>query len=267
LLIVGVGSAIVLAGPVVAVGGLVGAFAGGYGGGWLGGKVFGEGSDGQKWSAIAGSFLGGYLGAKVAPRAWQGAKQAWTKGTSETPRISGGATEGVTKTSDSVAAQDQPLSSATTRMNEVGPTSITARDPVSLAAQRRLNGIDQDRNTLAPGEAGAAAEMENYLGGTLERAPGGTSADYVVQSGEYAGARIDFKLTPDTFEQAAKINTYFDKTFPKFSQSIADKLAKPDGVDMMPFDTRFLSAANKQKLFDFISTLPKSSQKKVIFLE
>jgi len=69
LLVVGVGSAIVLAGPVVAVGGLVGAFAGGYGGGWLGGKVFGEGSDGQKWSAIAGSFLGGFLGAKVAPGA------------------------------------------------------------------------------------------------------------------------------------------------------------------------------------------------------
>ncbi|WP_206076730.1 PAAR domain-containing protein [Pseudoduganella plicata] len=68
LLIVGVGSAIVLAGPVVAVGGLIGAFAGGYGGGWLGGKVFGEGSDGQKWSAIAGSFLGGFLGAKAAPK-------------------------------------------------------------------------------------------------------------------------------------------------------------------------------------------------------
>jgi uncharacterized Zn-binding protein involved in type VI secretion len=75
LLVVGVGSAIVLAGPVVAVGGLVGAFAGGIGGGWVGGKVFGEGSDGQKWSAIAGSFLGGYLGAKAAPGAWEFAQR------------------------------------------------------------------------------------------------------------------------------------------------------------------------------------------------
>ena len=74
LLVVGVGSAIVLAGPVIAVGGLVGAFAGGIGGGWVGGKMFGEGSDGQKWSAIAGSFLGGYLGAKAAPGAWEFAR-------------------------------------------------------------------------------------------------------------------------------------------------------------------------------------------------
>lgn len=71
LLVVGVGSAIVLAGPVIAVGGLVGGIAGGFGGGWLGGKIFGEGSDGQKWSALAGSFLGGILGAKVAPGAWR----------------------------------------------------------------------------------------------------------------------------------------------------------------------------------------------------
>ena len=76
LLVVGVGSAIVLAGPVIAVGGLVGAFAGGIGGGWVGGKMFGEGSDGQKWSAIAGSFLGGYLGAKAAPGAWNRVQQA-----------------------------------------------------------------------------------------------------------------------------------------------------------------------------------------------
>lgn len=75
LLVVGVGSAIVLAGPVVAVGGLVGAFAGGIGGNWVGGKMFGEGSDGQKWSAIAGSFLGGYLGAKAAPGAWEFAQR------------------------------------------------------------------------------------------------------------------------------------------------------------------------------------------------
>jgi len=75
LLVVGVGSAIVLAGPVIAVGGLVGAYAGGIGGGWVGGKMFGEGSDGQKWSAIAGSFLGGYLGAKAAPGAWEFAQR------------------------------------------------------------------------------------------------------------------------------------------------------------------------------------------------
>ena len=90
LLVVGVGSAIVLAGPVVAIGGLVGAFAGGYGGSWLGGKVFGEGSDGQKWSAIAGSFLGGFLGAKAAPGAWRFAQRVQVKVEPGTLGMNGG---------------------------------------------------------------------------------------------------------------------------------------------------------------------------------
>jgi uncharacterized Zn-binding protein involved in type VI secretion len=64
LLVVGAGAAVVLGGPLLAAGGLVGGLAGGFGGGWLGGKVFGEGSDGQKWSMLAGSVLGGIFGAK-----------------------------------------------------------------------------------------------------------------------------------------------------------------------------------------------------------
>jgi hypothetical protein len=36
--------------------------------------AFGEGSDGQKWSALAGSVLGGLLGAKGATSAWNYAK-------------------------------------------------------------------------------------------------------------------------------------------------------------------------------------------------
>jgi hypothetical protein len=72
------------------VGGLVGAFAGGIGGGWVGGKMFGEGSDGQKWSAIAGSFLGGYLGAKAAPGAWEFAQRVQVSVEPGTLGINGG---------------------------------------------------------------------------------------------------------------------------------------------------------------------------------
>ncbi len=75
LLVVGLGAAIVLAGPVVAVGGLIVGVAGGYGGSWAGGKIFGEGSDGQLLSGIAGSVLGGWLGAKGAPGAWNFGKR------------------------------------------------------------------------------------------------------------------------------------------------------------------------------------------------
>jgi uncharacterized Zn-binding protein involved in type VI secretion len=70
LLVVGFGAAVVLAGPVIAVGGLVGGIAGGMGGNWVGGMAFGEGSDGQKWSAIGGSLLGGLFGARGTVRAY-----------------------------------------------------------------------------------------------------------------------------------------------------------------------------------------------------
>ena len=66
MMAVGVAAAAVLAGPVLAVVGTVGGVAGGAGGSWIGGKVFGEGSDGQKWSMLGGSLLGGYAGTKGA---------------------------------------------------------------------------------------------------------------------------------------------------------------------------------------------------------
>ncbi|MEJ8798680.1 PAAR domain-containing protein [Trinickia caryophylli] len=72
---VGVAAAAVLAGPVLAVLGAAGGFVGGEAGAWIGGKVFGEGSDGQKWSMLGGSLLGGYAGAKGAGLA-AGAKSA-----------------------------------------------------------------------------------------------------------------------------------------------------------------------------------------------
>ena len=62
ILVVGLGAAVVLAGPVVAVAGLALGTAGGMAGSWAGGKMFGEGSDGQKWSALGGGVVGGLLG-------------------------------------------------------------------------------------------------------------------------------------------------------------------------------------------------------------
>jgi uncharacterized Zn-binding protein involved in type VI secretion len=64
LLAVGVGAAVVLGGPIVAALGIAGGIGGGLGGGWLGGKIFGEGSDGQKWMMLGGSILGGTVGVK-----------------------------------------------------------------------------------------------------------------------------------------------------------------------------------------------------------
>lgn len=65
-LMMGVGTAAVavLASPAIALLGLAGAMGGGYAGSWVGGRLFGEDSDGQKWSMLVGSFAGGALGGK-----------------------------------------------------------------------------------------------------------------------------------------------------------------------------------------------------------
>jgi len=64
LLAVGLGSALVLGGPIVAGAAFLGGAAGGFAGSWAGGELFGQGSDGQKWMMLGGAILGGGLGAK-----------------------------------------------------------------------------------------------------------------------------------------------------------------------------------------------------------
>ncbi|MCY0912409.1 RHS repeat-associated core domain-containing protein [Massilia antarctica] len=72
LLVAGLASATVLAGPLVALGGLALGMLGGEVGGYVGGMMFGEGSDGQKAMMLGGSLLGGMAGAKGG--AWLGNK-------------------------------------------------------------------------------------------------------------------------------------------------------------------------------------------------
>lgn len=59
LLGVGLAATVMLAGPVVALLGFAGRMGGGYAGAFIGGRLYGEGSDEQKWSALGGSFAGG----------------------------------------------------------------------------------------------------------------------------------------------------------------------------------------------------------------
>lgn len=73
LLGVGLAATTVLAGPAIALLGFAGGLGGGYGGAYIGGKLWGEGSDGQKWLSLGGAFAGGLAGAKggAAFNAWR----------------------------------------------------------------------------------------------------------------------------------------------------------------------------------------------------
>ena len=68
LLGVGLAATAVLAGPVVALLGFAGGMSGSYAGAFIGGRLYGEGSDGQKWFALGGSFAGGITGARGGMR-------------------------------------------------------------------------------------------------------------------------------------------------------------------------------------------------------
>jgi len=88
---------------------------------------------------------------------------------------------------------------------------IVGRDAVNLGEFKRLNVIDSDVGRMRPGEAGAAAELQNYLKGNLERAAPGTPGDFVFTSGANAGKTVDLMLIPDSVAQAGKINNFFGK--------------------------------------------------------
>jgi len=59
-----------------------------------------------------------------------------------------------------IGKSDNATDALNFRLNPSGPTSLVARDPVVLTAQRRLNSIDGDVQKFRPGEAGVAAEMK-----------------------------------------------------------------------------------------------------------
>lgn len=73
LLGVGLAATAVLVGPAIALLGFAGGLGEGYGGAYIGGKLWGEGSDGQKWLSLGGAFAGGLAGAKggAAFNAWR----------------------------------------------------------------------------------------------------------------------------------------------------------------------------------------------------
>ncbi|MFV3383182.1 HNH/ENDO VII family nuclease [Pseudomonas sp. NY15354] len=64
IFIVGIGCALVLAGPLVVAVGMAGAYLGGRAAHLGGGELFGEGSDGQKISTLAGALIGGGIAAR-----------------------------------------------------------------------------------------------------------------------------------------------------------------------------------------------------------
>ncbi|MBN3145684.1 hemagglutinin repeat-containing protein [Pectobacterium brasiliense] len=145
-----------------------------------------------------------------------------------------------------------------------------------LESYERLNTPDINGNgKYNPAEAAAAARMESVFG-PLERAPdtGGKTADFIISSGSNAGKTVDFMYTTKNLQQKEVdgINKFFEKNMtvsrtageiPIGQKQIIDHLRK---ADIVPVDFSVLTPPNQKIFMDYIKTLPKNQQDKVIIM-
>ncbi|OKP28315.1 hemagglutinin repeat-containing protein [Serratia fonticola] len=145
-----------------------------------------------------------------------------------------------------------------------------------LEGHDRLNTPDVNGNgKYNPAEAAAAARLEGVLG-PLERAPdtGGKTADFIISTGPNAGKTVDFMYTTKNLSQKEidGINKFFEKNMttplktgdiPGGQKQILEHLEK---ADIVPVDFTVLTPSNQKVFMDYIITLPKNQQSKIIIM-
>ncbi|MFV9092119.1 hypothetical protein ABQ366_14105 [Serratia fonticola] len=142
-----------------------------------------------------------------------------------------------------------------------------------MGGHDRLNTPDLGGNgKLKPAEAAAAAQLESTIG-TMERyapppgAKSGTSPDFVITSGPNKGKTVDSMYTTDKLSQKEidGLNKFYEKNMNSGSGKdvIQDHLKK---ADFVPVDFRVLTPVNQKIFMNYIKTLPKSQQEKIIIV-
>ncbi|HDU8673711.1 TPA: hemagglutinin repeat-containing protein [Morganella morganii subsp. morganii] len=142
-----------------------------------------------------------------------------------------------------------------------------------LEAHERLNTPDLGGSgKLKPAEAASAAQLESVLG-KMERytppsgATSGTSPDFVIMSGPNKGKTVDAMYTTDNLSQKEidGLNKFYEKNMDsgKGKVVIQEHLNK---ADFVPVDFRVLTPSNQKIFNDYIKTLPKSQQDKIIIV-
>jgi hypothetical protein len=99
-------------------------------------------------------------------------------------------------------------------------------------------------------EARRAAELEQFFDAELERSAN-TQVDLVVSTGENVGMTV---ASPDKF---------FRGQFERLTVQLGLHLVN---ADFVPLDLRGLTAANVEKVEQFVRSLPESEKDRVIFI-
>ncbi|MEQ9917257.1 VENN motif pre-toxin domain-containing protein [Pectobacterium aroidearum] len=209
----------------------------------------------ETWSAVAGTVKEAAQGNQLALEATGGMLAGLFLPGKKVPELSAvlGKTEKLVKNADGIYEV------------KINVTPLEGHD--------RLNTPDLGGNgKLKPAEAASAAQLEPTLG-TMERytpSPGaksGTSPDFVITSGPNKGKTVDAMYTTDRLSQKEidGLNKFYEKNMSAGSgrDVIQDHLQK---ADFVPVDFRVLTSANQKVFMDYIKTLPRAQQDKIIIM-
>ncbi|KEY57100.1 hypothetical protein SRDD_40020 [Serratia sp. DD3] len=149
--------------------------------------------------------------------------------------------------------------------DEIAGSVVNTGGAVNLDEVNRLKyDPHAGKNKLAEGSA--ASELQNSMGGNLERVdPDISGADFIFTSGPNKGKTVDFMFTTakGTAKEIEGMNKFFNNNWDKNVAQLHTHLNK---ADIVPLDFRNLNAENQQRLLSYINTLSPADKAKVVIM-
>jgi len=128
----------------------------------------------------------------------------------------------------------------------------------------RLSTTDIHTSGAKPAEARVAAELEQVLGGQMQRVTSG-SADFEIISGPYKGKTVDMMFTTNngTQREIDGMNRNFASNFKGNIDRLNEHLEK---AQVVPLDYRKLTLDSQMLMNQYIQTLPAAQQARIIII-
>ena len=120
------------------------------------------------------------------------------------------------------------------------------------------------------GEASAAAELQNILGGKLRRVTDSdmSKADFIIEDGLNKGKSIDFMFTSNSRGASYYINKHFEKNWRRQIGTKEQIIYHLEKADIVPLDLRNLDMQHRAKIIDFIyNNLSLEQRSRIIIME
>ncbi|RUR90825.1 hemagglutinin repeat-containing protein [Pectobacterium polaris] len=120
------------------------------------------------------------------------------------------------------------------------------------------------KNKLAEGSA--ATELQNTMGGKLERVdPDASGADFVFSSGPNKGKTVDFMFTTakGSEKEIEGMNKFFNNNWDRNIEQLRTHL---DKADIVPLDFRNLNVDNQHRLLNHINSLSQADKAKIVIM-